>query len=83
VKKNLAGRNDYFIQNYLDDILYLKQTVLQDQIVALPHPVAITEVYFALSRKSPCISLLSQINEIIDNAKRDGTLQAIIDKYSK
>lgn len=82
-KKILAGRNDYFIQDYLDGIMYLKQAGLQDQIVALPHPVAITEVYFALSRKSPCISLVPHINGIIDNAKRDGTLQAIIDKYSK
>ncbi|SLM31402.1 conserved exported hypothetical protein [Desulfamplus magnetovallimortis] len=83
VKKILAGRNDYFIQDYLDCILYLKQVGLRDQIVPLPHPVSTTEVYFAVSRKSPCAALVPQMNAIIEKAKQDGTLQTIIDKYIK
>ncbi len=83
VTKLLAGRNDYFLQDYLDGMLYLKQEGLQDQVVALPHPVATTEVYFAFSRQSPCVELVPQVNEIIEKAKEDGTIQTIVDKYIK
>jgi len=79
--KVLAGRNDYFIQDYLDGMMYLKQEGLQDKFVALPHPVSTTDVYLAVSRQSPCLHLVPQINAIIDEAKQDGTLQAIIDTY--
>ncbi len=80
-KMILAGRADYFIHDYLDGISYLKRYDLMEEIVALPHPISTTEVYFAFLRQSPCVELLPRINRIIDKAKSDGTLQSIIDGY--
>jgi len=81
VTKTLLGRNDYFIQDYLDGMRYLNKAGLQGQIVALPYPLSITNVYFAISRKSPCLVIVPQINAIINKANQDGTLQTIINKY--
>jgi len=83
VKQLLMERTDYFIQDYVDATMYLKQNDLDDKVVALPHPVSTTTVHFAVSRQSPCLQLVPQINAIIDNAKQDGTLQTIIDNYIK
>ncbi len=79
----LLGRTNYLLQDYFDSLVFLKQQGLRDQFVALDQPVAENKVYFAVSRKSPCADLIPQINQIIKNAKQDGTLQALIDKYTK
>ncbi|RTZ15679.1 amino acid ABC transporter substrate-binding protein [Vibrio aquaticus] len=83
IKMLLAKRVDYFIQDYLDASMYLKQHNLQHKIVALPYPVSTTDVYFGISRLSPCAGLVPQINQLIDHAKKDGTLQHIVDSYIK
>ncbi len=80
-RKLLNNRIDYFIQDYLDGMMFLQRDGQHDKIVALPHPVSTTNVYFSLSRKSPCVQLIPKINEIIKQAKVNGELQAIIDKY--
>lgn len=81
IKMLLLRRTDYFIQDYLDAMMYLKLHGLQGDVVSLPTPISTVEVHFALSRKSPCAYLVPQINEIIIKAKQDGTLQSMIDKY--
>jgi len=82
-RKLLAGRYDYFILDYLNGMLYLKDEGLQEQIVALPTPISTEPVHFALSRQSPCLALVPQINAVIEKSKQDGTLQTIVDKYIK
>lgn len=82
-QKVLAGRNDYFIQDYLDGLLSLKKNGLQDRIAPLPYPISTTDVYFAVSRKSPCVALVPQINTIIKKSKQEGTLQALVNVYIK
>jgi len=81
--KLLLGRNDYFILDYLNGMMILKETGLQEKIVALAHPVSTKGVHLALSRQSPCLALLPQINAVIETSKQDGTLQAIVDRYIK
>ncbi len=80
-RKLLAGRYDYFILDYLNGMLYLKDEGLQEQIVSIPHPVSTSAVHLALSRQSPCLALLPQINAIIETSKQDGSLKAIVDRY--
>ncbi len=82
-QKLLLGRNDYFILDYLNGMLFFKEAGLQGQIIALPHPVSTSAVHIALSRQSPCLALVPQINAVIETSKQDGTLQAIIDRYIK
>ena len=82
-KKLLLGRNDYIILDHLNGMLFLKKSGLRGQIIALPYIVSIAAVHIALSRQSPCLALLPQINAIIETSKQDGTLQAIVDRYIK
>ncbi|MBW3695803.1 transporter substrate-binding domain-containing protein [Vibrio sp. T187] len=77
----LTGRADYFVHDFIDGTSYLNRYGLQDKIVALDHPISTTNVYFALSRHSPCQYLIPQINAIINETTQDGSLQAIIDQY--
>lgn len=81
VEEILQGKIDYFIADHLDGTLVIKNAGLQGSIIALPLPVSKSSVHFALSRQSPCQAFLPQINASIEAAKRDGTLQALIDKY--
>lgn len=69
VMKLMAGRNDYFINDYLDVMLYLRMKGLQDKMVPLPHPVSTTGVYFALSRESACNELVPRIDALINELK--------------
>jgi len=75
------GRIDYYIQDYLDATLYLKQFGLSDSVVALEHPVSTNAVHFAISRNSACVKLLPRINDIIITAKNNGALDAIIQRH--
>jgi len=79
----LLGRTDYYLKDYLDGMTYIKNHGLENDIVALAHPISTELVYFALSRQSPCVYLVPRINKIINQVKQDGTLNAIIDKYIK
>ncbi|MCW8334089.1 substrate-binding periplasmic protein [Vibrio paucivorans] len=81
IKMLIAKRVDYFIQDYVDGTLFLKQQGLLHKVVALPTPVSTTDVYFGMSRESPCTNYIPQINQIIEKAKKDGTLQGIVDGY--
>lgn len=83
IRMTITGRADYFILDYLDASIYLKQQGLQEQFVALPYTFSTTNVHFAVSRQSPCIQLTLQIDDIISKAKQDGTLHKIVEKYIK
>ncbi|NQY92967.1 MAG: amino acid ABC transporter substrate-binding protein [Campylobacteraceae bacterium] len=79
----LLDRFDYFILDYDDGMIYLKNNGLEDKIVALDYPISTTSVYFAFSKQSPCLKLLDSINQLILDSKSDGTLDSIIHKYTK
>ncbi len=79
----LQNRIDYFILDHQDGLIYLKKNALEDKIVALDYPISTTKVYFAFSKHSPCIKLLGSINKLILESSFDGTLEALIHKYTK
>lgn len=83
IGKLLAGRNDYFILDFNDGMSFIKQSKLEQKIVALPQPVSVTEVFMAISKHSPCIKHLSSINELLIQIKQDGRLNDIIEKHVK
>ena len=78
VRALFNGMADYFIQDHLDGLSYLKQQRLEGSIIALPTPVSATPVHFALSKKSPCAAYLMKINLAISRAKAGGSLANII-----
>jgi polar amino acid transport system substrate-binding protein len=77
----LMGRTDYFILDYLDGMTYLKKEGLESQIQVLETPVAVNPVHFAVSRNSPCKTLVPDLNKLIAEAERRGDLQRIIKKH--
>jgi len=81
--KLLAGRNDYLILDFNDGMAFIKQSKLEQKIVALPQPVSVTDVFMAISKHSPCIKHLASINELLAQIKQDGRLDRIIEKHVK
>ncbi|OUR72341.1 hypothetical protein A9Q76_04050 [Arcobacter sp. 31_11_sub10_T18] len=79
----MKERVDYFILDFQDGMIYLKQNGLENKIIALDYPISTTGVHFAFSKQSPCLKLLDSINQIIIDSKSDGTLDSIIHKYTK
>ncbi|KAF7781398.1 polar amino acid transport system substrate-binding protein [Pseudoalteromonas rubra] len=79
----IEGLADYFVLDYQDGLLFLQKSGLQDEFVALPHPVAVLDVHLLLSRHSWCANLLPEINQVIAQAKRNGKLANIIAGYSQ
>jgi len=83
VGKLLAGRNDYYIEDFYDAMTYIKQSNLEQHIIALPIPVSVTKVHMAISKLSPCSKHIESINEFITQIKQDGRLEHIIEKHVK
>lgn len=81
VGKLLAGRNDYFIEDLYDGMTYIKQSNLEQRVVALPTPVSVTNVYMGISKLSPCSKYIESINELITQIKQNGQLDQIIEKH--
>jgi polar amino acid transport system substrate-binding protein len=79
----LRDRIEYFIQDYLDSMMYLKSAGQLDSIALLEHPIGKTNVHFAFSRKSACSQLIPEINTILEKLKKDGTVKKIVEKYTK
>ena len=76
----LARRIDYFIQDHIDTLLFLKSQGLQEKIVALPHSVSTEPVHFAFSRQSPCQDLVPMVNKLIANWKNTNIFKYISNK---
>jgi len=81
VGKLLTGRNDYFIEDFYDGMTFIKQSNLEQKIIALPTPVSETDVHMGISKLSPCSKHLESINELITQIKQDGQLERIIEKH--
>jgi len=81
IRMILHQRNDYFVSDHFDGMSYLIKAGLQDKITPLPHPIAKNDIYFALSKKSPCASLIPKINDIIKTLTQEGTVSRIAEKY--
>ena len=74
----LRERYDYFIADYLDGMMFLKQTNRDTLITPLEKTLNMTQVHFAISRKSDCLVLLPEINAALRQLKNDGTVDRII-----
>ncbi|MEH6345332.1 MAG: transporter substrate-binding domain-containing protein [Bermanella sp.] len=74
-------RSDYVILDQYTANWKLKKLGLVKQIVALETPLIKNPIYFAFSKKSPCASLLPQINVILNTMERDGSLSDIYETY--
>ncbi|MGE0448751.1 MAG: substrate-binding periplasmic protein [Vicinamibacterales bacterium] len=72
---------DYFLYSLYAGEDYLKKKGLAAQFESLPRFVSEEPFYITVSKASPFVSLLPQINQRIAKYKADGTIDALIAKY--
>ncbi len=72
---------DYFVQDHLDGMMYLKQVGFHQKIIPLPYVINKVDVHFAMSRKSKMNILLPKINEIIKSMIKEGLIEKMTKKY--
>jgi polar amino acid transport system substrate-binding protein len=76
-----SGKADYFIYSlYAGDVM-LKDTNQVDKFEHLPTQVAEEQFYITISKKSPLVKYMPQINAEIQKYKADGTIDALVAQY--
>jgi polar amino acid transport system substrate-binding protein len=76
----IDGEADYFIYALYSGENALIAKKLTDQIVILPNYVSEENFYLTISKKSPLVKYLSQVNSLLEKYKADGTIGQIIEK---
>ncbi|MBY0293759.1 transporter substrate-binding domain-containing protein [Patescibacteria group bacterium] len=77
-----SGQADYFIYSLYAGNVMLKNTKHTDQYQALPKTVADESFYITISKKSPLVKYMPQINAEIQKYKADGTIDALVAQYN-
>ncbi len=77
----LNGDGDYYVSAYYDVLAKLKASGYEGKLIDLKNPVYIEKVVMIVSKKSPIITLLPEINNKIKKFRDDGTVKKSIDEY--
>lgn len=72
---------DYFIYSLYSGKLEIKKSQ-RSQITSLPNLVSEQPFYVMISKKSPFVRYLSDVNRLIKKYKADGTINQLITKYN-
>ena len=91
IQKLAADRGDVFIQMETVTKSQIKelmrqpelQTIGLEKIEALPHVLDSKAFYLLVAKESPYFDLLPQIDQVLVEMKRDGTIESIEKKYSE
>lgn len=78
-----ANQADYFLYALYSGNSELKKQNYGDKIEALPTYAATEDFYITISKKSPYVKYLVQVNELIKKYKEDGTVDTLVEKYQK
>lgn len=73
--KLMAGRVDYFIAPLLPTIHTVQQHYPDhlERLAFLSEPISVTEEYIAISKKSPCNSMKTELSKLLQTVKSNGT----------
>lgn len=74
------GRIDCIVMSHYPGLINIKQQRYEDKIVPLPQPLSIKYLRYGISKKSPYVSYLPQINEMLIRLREDGATEKIIQK---
>ncbi|MFA5076029.1 MAG: transporter substrate-binding domain-containing protein [Patescibacteria group bacterium] len=80
-EKVLAGQADYFVYALYSGQKAIADNNYSEQIEILPKYVAQENFYITISKKSPYNKYLPQVNELIKQYQKDGTIIKLIKKY--
>ncbi len=81
MKRLYKGRNDYLVLALFDGLLSAKKYGFSYQIIPLPKNVAQLPIHFLLSKKSPCIDLVENINAKLTELKSTKFIKNLQEKY--
>jgi len=79
--KLLNGRADYFIYAMYSGIFEADRLGITDKVELLPKEVCVENFYIGISKKSPYVKYLPQINKKLDELIDNGTVDRLIEKY--
>ena len=79
----IDGEADYFIYALYSGQNALAAKKLTGQIVILPNYVSVENFYLTISKKSPLVKYLPQVNSLLEKYKADGTIDRIIEEEKK
>ncbi|EAQ66759.1 hypothetical protein MED121_12565 [Marinomonas sp. MED121] len=74
-------RTDYVILDTYTSNQVLYKLGLEDKITTLKQPLVTNPIHYIMSKNSPCAKHFKAINDIIQKAKEDGTLDKIHQVY--
>ena len=77
-----SGQADYLLYSLYSGDAYLDATGLADEFESLPTYVNEEPFYITISRQSPFVDFLPQINAAIARYTADGTIAALLAQYS-
>ena len=75
----IDGEADYFLYALYSGQNALVAKKLTDQIVILPNYVSVENFYLTISKKSPLVKYLPQVNSLLEKYIADGTIDHIIE----
>jgi polar amino acid transport system substrate-binding protein len=74
---------DYFVYALYSAENYIFQNNLSDKFEMVSKYISAEYFYLTISKKSPFANLLPQVNEILKEYEKDGTIKAIIEKNTE
>jgi len=74
------GQADYFVYALYSAEGYIFKNKLADKVEIVPQFVSTENFYLTISKKSPFVSLMPQVNALLQKYKDDGTIDKMIEK---
>lgn len=76
-----AGRIDYLIAPEHNAQIKASALGFADKITILPAPINSENEYMAISKQSPCLKYLPDVNKKLEEMIQNGTVERLIEKY--
>ena len=76
------GDVDYFVYALYSAQNFISQNKLTDQVEIIPKFLSSENFYLTISKKSPFVNRMPEINTLLKKYSDDGTIDQIIKKYS-
>jgi len=74
---------DYFVYALYSAEDYIFNNKISDQVEIISKYISTENFYLTISKKSPFLNLLPQVNALIEKYKNDGTIDQIIKKHKE
>lgn len=80
-KKLEAGRIDFCVGGMYAELIEIKSYGFEGKIVPLRNPVKVENTYVAVSKKSPFVKYIPQLEDGLKKLHADGTVDRLISKH--